>query len=427
MKETMSDPVMNRSLSIAVLSSRVGKSPEAIIRSFVFDEVYRLAQRGINIHLVTSKKERSSISYGIHFHGIEGGKRIDVRVLNLFLKNITNYPPISLFRNPKRLYWENLYALNVSRVIERNDVDLIHAHFAYPEGLVGLLVKRKINKPLIVTCHGYDINIVPEISYGIRLKKSYDALVRLVLKESDAVICVSRRLRKEVLKLGAPREKTFVVFNAVDLSSFRPSLKHELSEVSEMRRNIGISEEDFLILNARNLKPVYGIEYLIYTAKIVTEHIKNAKFVIAGQGELREKLNAMIRDMGLNKNVKLIGTVPKALMPKLMRAASLYVNTSLADGMSPSMLEACASGLPIVSFDVGGANDIIDDGVNGFLVPLKDYKTLASRIIYLLQNPDIIKRMGTMARKKAEERFNMNTRINAIISIYQKTITDSFK
>ena len=273
MTRNNNDPVMNKRLSVAVVSGHVGKSPEEIARSFVFDEVYRLAQRGINVHVVGSRIEGDSLSYGIHFHGIERKRRIDVQVLNLLLKNITNYPLIPLLRNPKRLYWENLYALNVSRVIERNNIDLIHAHFAYPEGLVGLLAKRKTNKPLIVTCHGYDINVVPEISYGIRLKKSYDALVRLVLSESDAIICASRNLRKEVLKLGAPREKTFVVFNAVDLDLFRPPLKHELSEVSEMRRNIGISEDDFLILNARHLRPVYGIEYLIYAAKIVTEHI----------------------------------------------------------------------------------------------------------------------------------------------------------
>jgi glycosyltransferase involved in cell wall biosynthesis len=412
---------MTKKISVAIISGPVGKTPEDIPYSFVFDEVYRLAKRGVNVHVIRSKIEGDSFSYGINYHGIE--KKIDHRALIMGVRNIAWYPPISLLRKPTTLYWENLYALNVSRVIERNNIDLIHAHFAYPEGFIGALAKRVIRRPLIVTCHGYDINEVPEVGYGIRLSKKYDTLVRMALKNADAIICVSSNLRKEILKLGISAKKTFVVFNAVDLELFRPPRKHELNDIREIRKRFEVGEDDFLILNARNLRPVYGIEYLIYAAKIVTEQIKNAKFIIAGEGELNEKLNAMIKNMRLQKHVKLVGKVPRALMPKLMRASSLYVNTSLADGMSPSMLEACASGIPIVSFDVGGASDVIDDGVNGFLVPLKDYKMLASRIIYLLQNMDVLKRMAARARKKAEELFNANNRIDAIMSIYQKIRT----
>jgi glycosyltransferase involved in cell wall biosynthesis len=413
---------MGRKMSVAVISSAIGKTPKDIAYSFIFDEVYRLVQNGIKVHVITSKIEKESLSYGIHFYGIE--KKIDPQVLNRTITNATWYPPISLLRKPLPFYWENLYATNIIRVAEKNSVDLIHAHFAYPEGFVGTLVKRVIKKPLIVTCHGYDINTVPEVGYGIRLSKKYDALVHMALENADAIICVSSNLRKEILKLGISPEKTFVVFNAVDLKLFRPPRKHELNDIKDTKKQFGLGEDDFLILNARHLRPIYGIEYLIYAAKIVSGQIRNAKFIIAGEGALKEKLNAMIQSMGLQEYVRLIGKIPKTLMPKLMRAASLYVNTSLADGMSPSMLEACACGLPIVSFDVGGANDIIDDGVNGYLVPSKDYKMLASRITYLLQNTDVIKRMGMITRKKAEERFNINTRIDAMISIYQKIITE---
>jgi len=163
------------------------------------------------------------MSYGIHFYGIE--KKIDIQAAVLLLRNITSYPPISILRKPTRLYWENLYALNVSRVIERKNIDLIHAHFAYPEGLVGLLAKRRTRKPLIVTVHGYDINIVPEAGYGIRLNKKLDILVSTVLKRADAVICVSPEIWKKVLKLDMHKEKLFIVFNGVDLDLYRPPLK----------------------------------------------------------------------------------------------------------------------------------------------------------------------------------------------------------
>lgn len=406
-------------MRVAIVSRRVGKTPEDITGSFIFDEAYRLTRNGVEVHIVRPKIERESISYGIHFHGIE--KKINFEAIISFLRNITVYPLPSSLRKPKSLYRENLYAINVSRVVKANYIDLIHAHFAYPEGIIGLFAKKRLKKPLVVTCHGYDINVVPEIDYGIRLTKSHDSLVHRVLKNADAVICPSTNLRKEVLKFGVDTQKTFVVFNAVDLYLFSPPKRYELDEIINLRKQFGVDENDLLILNARHLTPVYGIEYLIYAAKIVTDHVKNAKFIIAGEGDLREKVNAMIHDMKLDKNVKLIGTVPRALMPKLMRASSLYVNTSLADGMSPSMLEACACGLPIVSFDVGGASDIIDNGINGFLVPPKDYRTLASRIIYL-SNMDIMKNMGIKAREKAERKFSIDERIRKVIDIYNKVL-----
>jgi hypothetical protein len=126
---------MGRRLSVAVISGPVGKTPEDVTYSFVFDEVYRLAKRGVNVHVIRSKIEGDSLSHGIHYHGIE--RKIDPKTLGMLVRNVTCYPPISLWRKPTALYWENLYALNVSRVIEKSNVDLIHAHFAYPEGFVG--------------------------------------------------------------------------------------------------------------------------------------------------------------------------------------------------------------------------------------------------------------------------------------------------
>jgi glycosyltransferase involved in cell wall biosynthesis len=408
---------MDHKISVALLAW-IGKTPEEIALSFIFDEAYRLADNGVNVHVVNSKVEGDSFSYGMHFHGFQ--RKSAAQVIKSLVKSFPAYPLISLLRNPLAIYYENLYTANVSDVIAKNKINLIHAHFAYPEGLVGLLAKKRTGKPLVVTCHGYDINIVPEVSYGIRLSKKHDALVRMVLENTDAIICVSTKLRDEVLKLGANVKKTFVVFNSVDLDLFRPPKKYELAEIKGIRKLLEVSEDEFLILNARHLKPIYGVEYLIMAAKLVTEQVKNVKFIIAGDGELKEKLDMMIHSLGIEKNVKLIGTLPRALMPKLMRASSLYVNTSLSDGMSPSMLQACASGLPIVSFDVGGASDIIDDGVNGFLVPLKDYKTLASKIIFMLKNSDMIKRFSVNGRKKAEEYFDINKRIRKMINIYDK-------
>ena len=140
----------------------------------------------------------------------------------------------------------------------------------------------------------------------------------------------------------------------------------------------------------------------------------------ARNGDQQEKLSQLIKTLGLQETVKLIGNVPKALMPKLMRASDLYINTALSDGMSPSVIEAVASGIPVVGFDIGGARDLVEDGITGLLVKPKDFETLALKIIYFLNNPDLMKEIGFKARKKAEREFDINERILKILTIYNK-------
>lgn len=172
-------------ISTALISNYVGKTLEDTTYSFVFNEAYCLAKRGVDINIIRPTIEKPFFSYDMHFYGFE--KRVDIRALLFLLKNLKMYPPISLTRIPSITYFENLYASNVSRIVEHKKIDLIHAHFAYPEGLIGLLVKRKTKKPLLVTLHGYDILVEPSLGYGARLDRRFDAIIRQVLNNADIV------------------------------------------------------------------------------------------------------------------------------------------------------------------------------------------------------------------------------------------------
>jgi len=408
-------------LSVLVISTRVGKTPEEIAFSFVFDEIYRLVKKGIKVHMVRSVIERDVISYGIYFHGLN--RMLDPKVFNLMMRKVTKYSVTPfLRRNPFELYWEDLYALNAIRIAKRNSVDIIHSHIAYPEGFIGVLVRDSIRKPLVITCHGYDINTVPEIGYGIRLRKEYDALVRIALRSADAVISVSTRMKKKIIELGIDPNKVYVIPNGVDLKLFRPPSERDAEDVIEVRKLFGVSDDEFLILNARHLLPVYGLHYLIYAMKMVTQQVKNVKLIIAGEGLLKNILLEMARKLEVGKYVRFVGTVPRTLMPKLMRASSIYVNTSLSEGCPVSLIEATASGVPIVSFDVGGVNDIVVHGFNGFLCPPRNPKVIADRILYLLENPSEMKRMGLNGRQLAGEKFDIEKKVDKIVELYKKLI-----
>jgi len=221
--------------------------------------------------------------------------------------------------------------------------------------------------------------------------------------------------------LGGNEEKTYVVHNAVDTEKFKPPEKGDLEE-NIFYKNLNL-EGKTVILNTRSLRPVYGHKYLIEAASIISKGYKDVQFIIAGNGPLRRYLEELVRKRDLRDNVKFIGSVPKSLMPQLYKVGHIFVNTSLSEGLPLSILESMASEVPVISFNVGGVPEAIDDGIEGFLVPPKDYKKLAEKIEYLLDNPTERRLMGNRARKKVESEFNIDKKTEMIIKIYESFLS----
>ena len=347
----------------------------------------------MNVHVIRGKIEKDSTSYGIHFHGIR--KMIDPQALNMLMKNIMFYPPISLLRKPMYLYWENLYASNVSKVIEKYNLDLIHAHFAYREGLVGLLAKARTKKPLIVTCHGYDLNILHNYRYGIRRYPQYDKLVRLVMLEGDLIIVPSRLLYKRALEAGAYVSKVVVIPNAVDVTKFNPNVNG-----LEFRKKYGLGREP-LVLTIRGLRPWYRVDKVLDVAEIVLKKI-NAYFFVIGDGELRESLIGDAKRRKIDHKVHFVGKVSRSEIPKALAAADIVFDPCPI-GQGINVLEAMACAKPVVGIDTKGMWDYIIDKETGFLVDFVDNESIAEKIIYLIQNKEEAMRMAVNGRKLVEK------------------------
>ena len=404
---------MKMSYSVAIISSFIGKTPEDMAHSFVFDEAYRLAQKGIDVHIIRYKVEKDSYSYGIKYHGLE--KKIDVRALKFFMRNLSVYPPISLLRKPTLIYHENLYALNTYRVIERDGIDLIHAHFAYPEGLVGLLTKRSVGKPFIVTLHGYDVNVSKKHNYGIRLHPQYNLIVHKVLTNAAHIIVSSRLLYLRALEVGVKKSNISIISPGVDPNIFKPNLNKTI-----FREKYSLGDEP-IILTVRGLKPIYNIYEVIKVAKIVPKSIR-LKFVIIGDGELRSQLIKLAGDL-INKRIHFLGRIPHTEIPYAMASASLLFDPCPI-GQGINVLEAMACAKPVIAINTRGLWDYVIDGKTGFLVNSGDTQTIAEKIIYLLQKEEEAKRLGENGRKIVQEKFDINKRIEKIISLYEKLLSN---
>ena len=402
-------------LSVAVVDTHVGKTPEQIPHSFIFDEMYRLARRGVRVHAVRLVSEKPSKSYGIYFYGVE--RRVDPLAMSMLLRSLRHYPLISVFRSPKRIYSENLFAANIARVVEEWEIDLIHAHFAHYGGFAGLLAKKKTGKPLVVTVHGFDILKDPAINYGIRLSRRYDAIVRKVLREADAVITASRATYSEAVRVVEDRENVYLIPNGVDLKRFNPNI-----EGACIRRKLGIGSE-FVIFTVRNHKPVHGIAYLVMAASIVARRRKDVVFIIGGDGVLRSFHEQMAVKLGVSDRVIFTGRIPQEELPYYYAASDVVVVPSLQEAFGLVVSEGMAAGKPVVASRVGGILDQVVDGYNGFLVEPGKPEEIAERIIYLADNPDEARRMGLRGRRIAEEKFDIEKRVDRIISLYRSILS----
>ncbi|MEM2570008.1 MAG: glycosyltransferase [Candidatus Bathyarchaeia archaeon] len=408
---------MNYHLAVVIVSSSVGKSPRDIIYSFVFDEIFRLAQRGLKVHVVRSKVEEDSILSGIYFHGIK--RKFDPMILNTLLRNSREFRLLSWLRNPARIYWESLYALNISRVIKKNDVGLIHAHFAYPEGLAGLLAKRMTDKPLIVTVHGYDILTEESVKYGLRLNKNFDAIIKWVLNEADAVITSSNATFKEARKIISAHENIYLIPNGVDVQRFNPHLNG-----SYLKEKLKIGE-DKVVFTLRHHELKYGIEFLIKAAPLVLRerNRNNVMFVVGGDGPLRNYHEKLAEKLNIKDKVIFTGRIPQDEVPYYYSMSDIVVVPSLQEAFGLVVSEAMACGKPVIGTNVGGIPDQIIDGYNGFLVKPRSPEDIAEKIIWLLENQEEAKVMGMRGRKIVEEKFNIERKMDRIIELYKSLLS----
>jgi glycosyltransferase involved in cell wall biosynthesis len=261
-------------------------------------------------------------------------------------------------------------------VVFKHKCHLIHAHWAIPTGLIGVLVGSLLKTPLILTIHGSDFRIGTMKTFILKKIFLY------VCKRAKHIICVSEVLKRDIEKLGIKAEKISVSPMGVD-EPFLGSL---------INRGVNRIGQWFTILSNRQLQPIYNLTLLIRAIPIVLKEEPNAKFIIAGIGSERENLEKQVNDLNISSKVQFLGWVKHEEMPKLLSQADIYISTSLDDGTSISLLEAMASGaFPIVT-DIPANREWISHGENGFLVPIDEERFLAEKILEAIRNQDLLEK-----------------------------------
>ena len=346
----------------------------------------------------------------------------------------------------------------VETLVKYLNGEKIQAYFAYNEG--GLLVERmqeagvsvrqiamrrrfdlKAAKALAALCAQWDIDVVHchylREHYTALLAKRFNKKIRVVYtnhfvmandavtrisnrwmdKRQDQMIAVCNRGKEQLVANGWSGDRITVIFNAVDPAAWAGERAS-----STLRAELGLAEEDFVMLCASRFADDKGHKYLIDSVKRLTE-ISSVPFtlVLAGDGPLLEPAREQVKRLGLEERVRFIGF--RKDIKNLYKGADLYVNSSRHEALSFLIIEAMAAGLPVIATDMGGNRDIVNDEAGcGALVEYDNPESMAQAMKRLMEDPALLARCRENALKTILEKFEIHKLAQATFAVYQKAL-----
>ena len=245
-------------------------------------------------------------------------------------------------------------------------LDLIDAHFAYPEGYAASLLGRWLGVPVTVTLRGTEARHVREVALRRR--------IRLGLERATRIFSVSDSLRQIALSLGISPDKVRVVGNGVDAQRFLPIDK------SEARRVLGLTQQTPVLITVGGLVERKGFHRVIDCLPILRDSFPGLCYLIVGgaspEGDWTGRLRAQVDSLGLQDCVRFLGALPVDELKLPLSAADVFVLSSRNEGWANVLLEAMACALPVVASDVGGNAEVVCASCLGAIVPFDDADSL---------------------------------------------------
>jgi teichuronic acid biosynthesis glycosyltransferase TuaC len=269
----------------------------------------------------------------------------------------------------------------VRRLHESHQVDVIHAHSALACGHAAALLSKELKIPFVVTVHGLDAFSTRQVG-GIA--GEWCARVsRSVYRSARSVICVSEKIRDQVISGVAGPVNTAVVYNGVDPQVFSPADEEPLPP---------------MVLCVGNLIPTKGHEPLLRAFAAVQSEFQVLSLEVVGDGPERFRLEKLAGGLGVAGKVHFRGRQSRRQVADTMRRATIFALPSRYEGLGCVYLEAMAAGKPVIACRGQGIDEVIENGVNGFLIEPENVKELSTTLTELLRQTDLRRRVGEAAR-----------------------------
>lgn len=304
-----------------------------------------------------------------------------------------------------RLYFK------LAREFWRYHIHIAHTH-SWATLMEGMIGAKLAAVPIII--HGEHGTMQTESKLHIFVQRWF-------WRRTDLMLSVSEVLRENLHRtFDFPKERIQVVRNGVDLSRFDFSRNGV-----DYRARLGLPPEALVFGAVGRLVPVKAYPVLLKAAKLVFREIPAAHLAIVGDGPLRHELVHLARDYNMMDRVHFLGA--RKDVSEILRALDVYVLCSESEGMSNTILEAMASGRPVVATAVGGNPELVVDGETGLLVPPNHPHHLATALAKLLREPARRQCLGQRGRQRVEERFSLESMVRNYARVYAEMFRRRFK
>lgn len=347
-----------------------------------------LAARGHCVHFIAYSMpfRLGHINENIRFH------EVNVNTYPLF-----EYPPYTL----------NLTSKLVDTV-KYEELDILHMHYAIPHATSAVLARQilaleGIRIPIVTTLHGTDITIVGQ-------DPSFAPVVNYSINQSDGVTAVSEYLKEETLQSGDIKSHIEVIPNFIDTNRFKPL------EKAHFKQAICPNGEKLLV-HVSNFRPVKRAVEVVNVFHALRSDGYAVKLLLVGDGPDRVAAEHKARELGVYDEIRFLGK--QEPVEEILSIADIFLMPSGSETFGLAALEAMSCGVPVVASDIGGLPELVVEGETGFLCDLGDIGAFTARAKELLDNPDLMKRMGKASRDRAVSEFDTDIIIPKYESYYE--------
>jgi colanic acid/amylovoran biosynthesis glycosyltransferase len=275
-------------------------------------------------------------------------------------------------------------------------------HFEFGALAAGrMYLAELLGSRVVVSFRGYDLNHA-----GLDSPGYYDE----VWEKAAAIHCLSRDLWEKAKRRGCPAAKPHVlILPAIETGYFAPA-----------RRARG--KRPVRLLSVGRLEWAKGYEYALETVAVLRARGVSVEYRIVGAGEHLEAVAFCRHQLELEDTVTLVGAAERERVRAELEWADIFLHTAVTEGFSNAVIEAQASGLPVVTSDAGGLPENVEDGVTGFVVPRRDPRAAADCVERLARDPALRERLGQAGRERVQQRFSLEAQIRAFQELYRRVI-----
>jgi len=297
------------------------------------------------------------------------------------------------------------FAVHLARILSLEKPHIVHIHFA-DSAIGGVLVGRLFLRKTIIHCHRDDVD--PYRKLRIRLLRS------LAFKLCNSVIAVSESTSLLAQQCGASQPKITIIYNSANEELYVNQVSRK-----DARRKLGLASDVPIFLSVGHLIERKGFDFLIEGSSGIERPFL---VIIVGEGSEEDRLRGLIASLGLESKVKVWGSASMEELVNLYKAADVFVHPSMHEGHSMVLVEAMASGLPIIATQVPGNVETVQDGVTGLLVPPRDPVSLRIAMTALLEHPEERERLGLNAFRVYFENFSETVQMQRLVQVYHSLL-----